>query len=287
MQLNGECRGFEPKGGQYTAIFLVNILGSLTFFWCASCGVQFCCSLKVSPDLISRVTDAVLDEVREWQSRVLDRMYPIVIFDALRVKIRDTESRTVKNKAVYVALGVSRDGRREVLGLCPATPIRTNAVVPEAERGGALTGLRLDGLHVLPGPGQVPHCLRVRVGNPDGRETPGTVLTRPHRRIPPVCLDAIRGARGTRPGATTTQWWPVSMISRKRPSPQGPASSQTLRANPSGLRRLIRRRRAGRECAIVPGHSGPAGPMATASESMWTPKPPSALSSDIDISSMM
>jgi transposase-like protein len=60
--------------------------------------------LKVSPDLISRVTDAVLDEVREWQSRALDRMYPIVIFDALRVKIRDADSRTVKNKAVYVAL---------------------------------------------------------------------------------------------------------------------------------------------------------------------------------------
>jgi len=73
--------------------------------------------LKVSPDLISRVTDAVLDEVREWQSRALERMYPIVIFDALRVKIRDADSRTVKNKAVYVALGVSRDGQREVLGL--------------------------------------------------------------------------------------------------------------------------------------------------------------------------
>ena len=73
--------------------------------------------LKVSPELISRVTDAVLDEVREWQSRALDRMYPIVIFDALRVKIRDADSRMVKNKAVYVALGVSRDGVREVLGL--------------------------------------------------------------------------------------------------------------------------------------------------------------------------
>ncbi|MCL6286220.1 IS256 family transposase, partial [Ruegeria sp. 2012CJ41-6] len=73
--------------------------------------------LKVSPDLISRVTDAVLDEVREWQSRALDRTYPIVIFDALRVKIRDADSRMVKNKAVYVALGVSRDGVREVLGL--------------------------------------------------------------------------------------------------------------------------------------------------------------------------
>jgi len=59
----------------------------------------------------------VLDEVRDWQSRALERMYPIVIFDALRVKIRDADSRMVKNKAVYVALGVSRDGVREVLGL--------------------------------------------------------------------------------------------------------------------------------------------------------------------------
>lgn len=73
--------------------------------------------LQVSPDLISRVTHAVLDEVREWQSRALERMYPIVIFDALRVKIRDADSRMVKNKAVYVALGVTRDGVREVLGL--------------------------------------------------------------------------------------------------------------------------------------------------------------------------
>ncbi len=73
--------------------------------------------LKVSPDLISRVTDAVLNEVRDWQSRALDRMYPIVIFDALRVKIRDADSRMVKNKAVYIALGVTREWEREVLGL--------------------------------------------------------------------------------------------------------------------------------------------------------------------------
>jgi putative transposase len=53
--------------------------------------------LQVSPDLISRVTDAVLDEVREWQSRALERMYPIVIFDALRVKIRDAPSRACKH----------------------------------------------------------------------------------------------------------------------------------------------------------------------------------------------
>ena len=55
-------------------------------------------------------------EVREWQTRVLERMYPIVIFDALRVKIRDADSRMVKNKAVYLALGVNRDGLREVPG---------------------------------------------------------------------------------------------------------------------------------------------------------------------------
>lgn len=60
--------------------------------------------LPVSPDLISRVTDAVLEEVREWQHRALERMYPIVIFDALRVKIRDADSRMVKNEAVYIAL---------------------------------------------------------------------------------------------------------------------------------------------------------------------------------------
>ena len=73
--------------------------------------------LKASPDLISRVADAVLAEVREWQGRALERMYPIVIFDALQGKIRDADSRTVKTKAVYLALGVSRDGLREVLRL--------------------------------------------------------------------------------------------------------------------------------------------------------------------------
>jgi len=71
--------------------------------------------IDVSPDLISRVTDAVLDEVREWQNRPLDPVYPIVFFDALRVKIRDEG--LVKNKAVYVALAFNADGEKEVLGL--------------------------------------------------------------------------------------------------------------------------------------------------------------------------
>jgi putative transposase len=69
---------------------------------------------EVSPDLISKVTDAILDEVREWQSRPLEAVYPIVIFDALRVKIRDEG--LVKNKAVYVVLGIKPCGEKEVLG---------------------------------------------------------------------------------------------------------------------------------------------------------------------------
>jgi putative transposase len=73
--------------------------------------------LKVSADLISRVTDAVLEEVSDWPNRALEPMYPIVFLDALRVKIRDAESRQVKNKVVYVALGVTPEGEREVLGL--------------------------------------------------------------------------------------------------------------------------------------------------------------------------
>jgi transposase-like protein len=72
--------------------------------------------VEVSPDLISRVTDAVLYEARAWQSRALERLYPVVFLDALRVKIRD-EGGTVRNKAVYLALGLTLDGEKQVLGL--------------------------------------------------------------------------------------------------------------------------------------------------------------------------
>ncbi len=71
--------------------------------------------LEVSPDLISTVTDAVLETVAEWQNRPLEAMYPLVFFDALRVKIRDEG--LVRNKAVYVALGVTPDGTKDILGL--------------------------------------------------------------------------------------------------------------------------------------------------------------------------
>ena len=71
--------------------------------------------IDVSPDLISVVTDAVLDEIAAWQARPLEPVYPLVFFDALRVKIRDEG--LVRNKAVHVALGVRHDGGKEILGL--------------------------------------------------------------------------------------------------------------------------------------------------------------------------
>lgn len=71
--------------------------------------------VAVSPELISTVTDGVLEEVKEWQNRPLEPLYPVVIFDALRVKIRDEG--VVRNKAVYLALAMGRDGHKDVLGL--------------------------------------------------------------------------------------------------------------------------------------------------------------------------
>jgi putative transposase len=71
--------------------------------------------VEVSPDLISRVTSAVMEDVHAWQSRPLEAIYPIVYLDALVVKVRDEG--TVRNKSVYLALGIKLDGTREVLGL--------------------------------------------------------------------------------------------------------------------------------------------------------------------------
>jgi putative transposase len=71
--------------------------------------------IDVSPDLISTVTDAVLEEIAAWQARPLEAAYPLVFFDALRVKVRDEG--LVRNKAVHIALGVRADGAKEVLGM--------------------------------------------------------------------------------------------------------------------------------------------------------------------------
>ena len=72
-------------------------------------------AVDVSPDFISSVTDAVVAEITAWQARPLEPMYPVVFFDALRVKIRDEA--TVRSKAIYLALAVRPDGTRDILGI--------------------------------------------------------------------------------------------------------------------------------------------------------------------------
>ena len=71
--------------------------------------------IDVSPDLISRITDSVLEEVRDWQARPLDTVYPVVFLDAIICKVRDAG--TVRNKAAHLAVGVDVEGRREILGI--------------------------------------------------------------------------------------------------------------------------------------------------------------------------
>jgi len=72
-------------------------------------------AVEVSPELISKVTDAVLEELKDWQSRPLESVYAVVYFDAVRVKIRDEG--LVKNKAVYLAIGYTCSGYKQILGL--------------------------------------------------------------------------------------------------------------------------------------------------------------------------
>ncbi len=70
---------------------------------------------EVSPEFISSVTDAVIAEITAWQTRPLEPMYPVVFFDALRVKIRDDA--LVRTKAIYLAFAVLPDGTRDILGM--------------------------------------------------------------------------------------------------------------------------------------------------------------------------
>src|SRR5215468_226874 len=74
--------------------------------------------IEVSPTLISNVTEAVMEEVKAWQSRPLDEVYPILYMDALRVKVRDGGH--IQNKAIHVAMGVNLEGHKEILGLWTA-----------------------------------------------------------------------------------------------------------------------------------------------------------------------
>jgi putative transposase len=74
--------------------------------------------VEVSPTLISQVTDAITDEVKQWQNRLLDEVYPIVYLDALRVRVRHNGH--VINKAVYLGIGINVEGTKEILGMWTA-----------------------------------------------------------------------------------------------------------------------------------------------------------------------
>jgi putative transposase len=72
--------------------------------------------VDVSHEMISNITDSILDEITQWQNRPLDTVYPIVFLDAIVVKSRDNGR--VVNKSVYLALGVNMNGHKEILGFC-------------------------------------------------------------------------------------------------------------------------------------------------------------------------
>jgi hypothetical protein len=86
---------------------------------------------SISADTISRITDAVLDDMQIWQQRPLDRVYPVILIDAIVVKIRDGQ---VANRPIYVAMGINLDGERDVLGLW---------VGPTGGDGGQVLGQRV------------------------------------------------------------------------------------------------------------------------------------------------
>ena len=110
--------------------------------------------VDVSPDLISRVTDGVLEELAEWQSRPLDAVYPVIFIDALMIKVRDG---VVTNRPVYLAIGIDCDGAKQVLGLWVGPTTGESAkfwlsVLSELKSRGIADAciVRCDGLSGLP-----------------------------------------------------------------------------------------------------------------------------------------
>lgn len=150
--------------------------------------------IEIAPSVISTVTDAVVEEVTQWQQRPLEPVYPVVLFDCLRVKIRDEG--VVQNKAVYLALGVDRAGQRDVLGLWIEQTEGARfwlRVMTELQSRGVqdilitlidgLTGFP-DAIHAVFPQAQIHHCVVHLV-----RRSLGYV---PHRERKPIA-EALRG----------------------------------------------------------------------------------------------
>ena len=178
--------------------------------------------IEVAPSVISTVTDAVLEEVTQWQQRPLDPVYPVVLFDCLRVKIRDEG--VVRNKAVYVALGVERAGRKDVLGLWVEqtegagfwlrvmTELRSRGVedILIALTDG-LTGFP-DAIHAVFPQAQIHHCVVHLV-----RQSLGYV---PHRERKPVAaeLKAIYRAPTEEAAAAALRAFAASPLGTRYPT---------------------------------------------------------------------
>jgi len=183
--------------------------------------------IEVSPDLISAVTDAVLEEVSAWQARPLEAIYPLVFFDALRVKIRDEG--LVRNKAVHIALGVRADGTKEILGLWLE------------QNEGAKFWLRVMNELKNRGVGDV---LIAVVDGLKGFPEAITAVFR-GRRCRPALFTCCATASISRPGKTASPWRPRSRASTGRltPPPVKPRSALSRRA--SGVRDIRPSGRAG------------------------------------------
>ena len=169
---------------------------------------------EIGRDTVSRITDAVLEDVAAWRSRPLERVYPIVYFDAMFVKVR--EDRSVRDRACYLAMGVTCDGDREVLGIWWQETEGSKfwlAVLNDLQRRGVDDVLIacVDGLNGLPrgDRGRLPPSLGADLHRPpDPREPALRQLPRPQDASPRRC------GRSTPPPTPTT------------PSPSSSASTR-------------------------------------------------------------
>lgn len=183
--------------------------------------------IAIAPAVISTVTDAVIEEVTQWQQRPLEPLYPVVLFDCLRVKIRDEG--VVKNKAVYLALGVDRDGRKDVLGLwieqTEGAAFWLRVMTELQSRGvedilitliDGLTGFP-DAIHAVFPQAQIHHCVvhLVRrslayVPHQDRKQVAGELRTIYRAPTETAALDALRAfeasAWGTRYPTIAPRW---------------------------------------------------------------------------------
>ena len=214
---------------------------------------------QLSHETVSRITDAVLEEVRAWQSRPLDPVYAVVFLDAIVVKVRDNQ--VVQNKPAYIAVGIDADGEKHVLGIWLAK----TAPGGRHRRGGRPVLGQRHGRPAQPG----------RAGHPDRLlRRPDRVRGRHHRGVQPHRGAALRGAPDPqRPAAGR----PPRRRRRSRRScarstprrPPRPRSTPWPRSRPHRGAASTRRPR---RCSRTPGMRSPRSwPSARPSASCSTP----------------